>query len=146
MTKSLLYGYYNGGPSPVETPIKIGSDGSVYLASALTLDPTNLALDASVQTLITDLLSLYSATVKTPGTNANVVIGATHAESGAITATRVRLCATSACYIAFGSAPVADTNAMVLAANVPEVFVFTSGQKVSCLQVSAAGVLSITPV
>lgn len=84
------------------------------------------------------------ASAVTPHQTAAVTIGAAHAESSAIYASAVRLAATVACYVEFGSAPEADTSSMYLPANVPECFPFVPGEKVSVLQVSGGGTLYIT--
>jgi hypothetical protein len=120
-------------------PVLVTATGEVVLSAAVTIDPTNLALEA------TQLL-LKSAIVLTPGANQNVAVSAAHAESAAITGTRIRLASTTNCYIAFGAAPVADNTGFLLLAGHPEIFTFTSGQKVSALRVSADGTLSVTVV
>ena len=53
----------------------------------------------------------------------------------------VRLVATSACHVAFGST--ATTSSMYLAANVPEYFRVNAGTTISAIQVSAGGNLHI---
>jgi hypothetical protein len=77
-------------------------------------------------------------------TNALVVsIGAAHTESSAIQADAVRLAASAPCYIAFGSNPIATSSSMYLP-GAAEIFAFNAGDKVSVLQASSAGVLSIS--
>jgi hypothetical protein len=56
----------------------------------------------------------------------------------------VRILVTSAAHVAFGAAPSATTSDMLMAANVPETFVITPGQKVSAVQASAGGTLHVT--
>jgi hypothetical protein len=74
-----------------------------------------------------------------PQNTTSVTFGAAHQESGAISADAVRLCATAACYVAFGS--IATSGSMYLPANVPEIFPFNSGDVISVLQASAGGTL-----
>jgi hypothetical protein len=80
----------------------------------------------------------------TPANTEAVTIGASHAESAVIAADAVRLIATAACYVTFGTAPVATAASMFLPANVPELFQFASGDKVSVLQVSGGGTLYVS--
>ena len=82
-----------------------------------------------------------------PGASHDVAIGAASVQSAAIggTITRVRLVATSACYVAFGSSPTATKPGSVrLASNFPEMFLVRPGEKVAVIEDSAAGTLTIT--
>lgn len=59
--------------------------------------------------------------------------------------THVRLCATSDCYVLFGSNPTATAaNGTLLPAGAAEYFAVDALDKVSVIQVSAAGTLNIT--
>jgi len=58
----------------------------------------------------------------------------------------VRVCSTSACYIAFGTAPTATTAGIYIPANVPEYFTCSPGEKVSAIQLSAGGTLHVTEI
>jgi hypothetical protein len=58
--------------------------------------------------------------------------------------TAVRVIATSACYLLIDNSPTATTASVYLAADVPEVFLVTPGQKASAVQVSAGGTLHVT--
>lgn len=83
-----------------------------------------------------------------PATSYNVAVGASAAQSATpvpIGVHAVRLVSTTACFVEFGTAPVADvvTN-MLLAPNWPEVFRIRPGEKVSVIQSAAAGTLNIT--
>jgi hypothetical protein len=74
----------------------------------------------------------YSATA---GTIANTVGTGTNA---------VRVIVTTAAYLKIGNNPTATTADIYMAANVPETFVITPGQKVSAVQVSSTGALHVT--
>lgn len=80
-----------------------------------------------------------------PGAAQHVAIGGTHAESAALGASVVQLCATSDCHIVFGTAPVATANDTFLPAKVPVTFACLSTDKVSVIQDAAGGTLYITP-
>ena len=77
-------------------------------------------------------------------TTVTVTIGASHNESAVIAASTVRMIATAACFVDIGAAPVADNTKMYLAPNVPELFKFNSGDKVSVLQSVGGGTLYIS--
>ena len=83
-----------------------------------------------------------------PATSYDVAIGSSAASSAqAISANimAVRLVATSACYVKFGTSPTADTTtSFMLAPNFPETFLVRAGESVSVIQVSASGTLNIT--
>jgi hypothetical protein len=124
---------------------------------ALTLSPTNLALDASVQSVLTQVEAVLAALgpvrldAKAPGASQKVAVGAASAVSGAITGTQVRVVAIVACHVAFGSAPTAvgDGTCVYLPAGVPQVFTITSGWKVAAIEdptAAAAGYVFITVV
>ena len=76
----------------------------------------------------------------------NVAYTATAGQSNAFHAqtTVVRVVATSACYIKFGSNPTATTSDHYLPADWVEYFKVTGGDKVSAVQASAGGTLSVT--
>ena len=80
-----------------------------------------------------------------PGAAQHVAIGSAHAESAALGAAVVQLCATSDCHIVFGSNPAATANDTFLPAKVPVVFASLSTDKVSVIQDTGAGTLFITP-
>lgn len=79
------------------------------------------------------------------GTAQKVAIGASHAESSAFGATTkvVRLVSDVNCYVAFGAAPVATSSSLLMIAGVPEFFGVQPGEKVSVLEVSTTGNLSV---
>jgi hypothetical protein len=80
-----------------------------------------------------------------PGAALKVTIGAAHAESVALGASVVMLCATSDCHIVFGSDPAATANDTLLPAKVPVVFACLPTEKVSVIQDSTTGTLFIAP-
>ena len=82
----------------------------------------------------------------TPGACSKVAVGATSAQSAAITGAMVRLTPSTNCHVAFGVSPTAaaDGSCMYLPAGVPTVLAFTSGNKIAVIQDSAAGNLFIT--
>lgn len=57
---------------------------------------------------------------------------------------QVRVNCSTAAYIAFGAAPTATTNDIYIAAGTPEYFTVSPGQKVSAVQASSGGTLSVT--
>lgn len=84
-----------------------------------------------------------------PGESQNVTIAGasaptTNAFQGGTSI--VRLVATSACYVKFGTAPVATTSDMYLPADTPEYFAVKEGAswKVAVIQASAGGTLNVT--
>lgn len=83
----------------------------------------------------------------TPQTGQAVTITGTSAQSAAFAASTkyIRLVSTTACWIQFGANPTATTTtpSILLAANVPEFFGVTPGQKVAGIQDAAGGKLSI---
>lgn len=80
------------------------------------------------------------------GSSQNVSYTGTAASSTAFasTTTVVRLVSTSDCYVVFGSNPTATTSSSFLPVGVVEYFLVTPGQKVSAIQLSAAGSLNVT--
>ncbi len=78
------------------------------------------------------------------GTTVSINVGASHEESGAINAELVRLVATAACHVEFGTDPVATTGSLYLPANSVERFRLAPGDKVSVLQAASGGTLYIT--
>lgn len=81
-----------------------------------------------------------------PGTVQALAFTGTSAQSSALgaTTTMVRLIASAACHVAFGTNPTATTSNMYLAANVPEYFGVTPSTKIAAIQVSGGGNLNIT--
>lgn len=65
-----------------------------------------------------------------------------NAISSGITVVRVWL--TTAGYIAIGASPTATTSDIPMPANTPEYFVVPQGSKVSAIQASSGGTLSVT--
>ena len=59
---------------------------------------------------------------------------------------KVRVCATSACYIAIGSNPTATTAGVYMPGDSPEYFTCHPGEKVSAIQLSAGGTLHVTEI
>ena len=90
-------------------------------------------------------VGLGAMPVITPGAS-SVVSYSTSVQSGALTATVIRLVANTDCHVAIAANPtaVADGTCTFLPANSPEYFRITSGQKVAAIQDSAAGKLFIT--
>jgi hypothetical protein len=56
----------------------------------------------------------------------------------------VRVIVTSAAFVKIGNSPTATSSDMYMAANVPEYFTVSPGQKASAIQVSAGGDLHVT--
>lgn len=56
----------------------------------------------------------------------------------------VRVVATTACYIAVGTAPTATTNDVYLPADKPEIIRIVPGHKVSAIQAASGGTLIVT--
>ena len=59
---------------------------------------------------------------------------------------KVRVVATSACYIAFGSSPTATTAGVYMPADTVEYFTVHPGEKISAIQLSAGGTLHVTEI
>jgi hypothetical protein len=59
---------------------------------------------------------------------------------------KVRVCATSACYIAIGVSPTATTAGIYMPADTVEYFTVAAGEKVSAIQSSAGGILHVTEI
>jgi len=59
---------------------------------------------------------------------------------------KVRVVATTACYITIGVSPTATTAGIYLPADTPEYFTISAGEKVSAIQLSAGGTLHVTEV
>ena len=71
----------------------------------------------------------------------------TAATSTALTGvSKVRIATTTAIYVAIGTNPTAGTSDLIMGVDACEQFSITPGYKVSVLQVSAPGKVSITPV
>lgn len=56
----------------------------------------------------------------------------------------LRVVATTACYLAFGTTPTADSTGIYLPAGVVEVFGVKPLEKIAAIKVASAGILSIT--
>jgi hypothetical protein len=80
------------------------------------------------------------------GTCSKVSVSGSSAQSGAITASVVRVIATTDCHIKFGSNPTAaaDGTSLFLPAYAAEYFQFGSGDKIAVIQDAASGNLFIT--
>lgn len=59
---------------------------------------------------------------------------------------KVRVCATTDCWIKIGTSPTATTSDTLLPGLSAEYFLITPGQKVSAVQVTTGGTLSVTEV
>jgi hypothetical protein len=59
---------------------------------------------------------------------------------------KVRVVVTSAAYVKVGDSPTATSADVYMAADAPEYFSCTPGQKVSAIQVSAGGTLHVTEI
>jgi hypothetical protein len=59
---------------------------------------------------------------------------------------KVRVVVTSAAYVKVGDSPTATSSDVYMAADAPEYFSCTPGQKVSAIQVSAGGTLHVTEI
>ncbi len=59
---------------------------------------------------------------------------------------KVRVLTTTAAYLKIGDSPTASTADPYMAADSPEYFTITPGQKVSAVQVSANGTLHVTEI
>lgn len=57
---------------------------------------------------------------------------------------KIRVVVTSAAYVKVGDDPTATSSDVYMAADAPEYFFCTPGQKVSAIQVSAGGTLHVT--
>jgi hypothetical protein len=73
----------------------------------------------------------------TAGTVANTVTAGVY---------KVRVCATSACYIVIGVSPTATTAGVYVPADTVEYFTCMPGEKVSAIQLSAGGTLHVTEI
>jgi hypothetical protein len=94
-----------------------------------------MAGNPSLQTTYRQGAHQKAAFTGTAGTIANGI--------GAYTKT-VRVIVTAAAYVKIGNSPTATAADMYMAANWPEYFTVTPGQKVSAIQVSAGGDLHVT--
>ncbi len=94
---------------------------------------------------LTKLYQLGALPVIRPGVTQDVAIGATSAASEPTGAGVVRLVSTTDCHIAFGAAPVADADGLLLVANMPEYFACESTDRVAAIRHTADGTLYITP-
>lgn len=84
---------------------------------------------------------------KISGTNQNLTSSGTSAQSTALTdVNKVRIAATKAVYVVFGSNPTADNTGFIIPDNGVETFTVTPGYKVAVVQVATGGVVSVTPV
>lgn len=81
-----------------------------------------------------------------PSTSQVIATSGAHQESAAVGSPLIRVCCSADCWIAIGAAPVADkTTSIFLPSGVVEYFGCLSTDKVSVLQDTAGGNLSITP-
>jgi hypothetical protein len=120
----------------------------VNVDNAVTLSPTNLALDASVQAVLAALPGQRVVSAVTPGASLKLAYTGTSGATGAITGSVVRVVSTTNCHLAFGASPTAaaDGTCVYLPQGVPQLFTVTSGQEIAAIQDSAAGNLFITVV
>ena len=82
-----------------------------------------------------------------PGTTQNVAYTGTHGvvtNGVSVGVNQVRVNCSTAAFIAFGASPAATTSDIFMAAGVPEYFTVSPGQKVSAVQASSGGTLSVT--
>ena len=87
------------------------------------------------------------STIGQPGTHQSVAYtgtAGTIASAVGPQTTKVRLVVTSAAFIAFGASPTATAADIYMPADTPECFTVRPGQKVSAVQVAAAGTLHVT--
>lgn len=59
---------------------------------------------------------------------------------------KVRVVATTACYVTIGKSPTATTASAYLPADSPEYFTVAEGEKVSAVQLSSGGTLHVTEI
>lgn len=85
---------------------------------------------------------------KNIGTNQTLTSSGVAATTSAISTDYriVRIATTAAIYLKIGSNPTATSSDMMLPAGAVEKFAITPGHKVSVLQVSAGGTVTVTPV
>jgi hypothetical protein len=85
------------------------------------------------------------STIFRPGGNQNLTISGDSVAGTPFSAqiSKVRLCATVACYVTF-SGNAATANDMLVPANFPEKFTVSAGQTPRVIQFSGVGLLSIT--
>lgn len=79
-----------------------------------------------------------------PGTTQVVNFDASVPSAAAVQAEVVRVVATQDCHLAFGLAPVATINDLLLPANTPEYFLLDAGHKIAAIKDSTLGKLFIT--
>lgn len=70
----------------------------------------------------------------------------TIANAAASGTTKVRVCATTDCWIKIDNSPTATTSDTLLPGLSAEYFLITPGQKVSAIQVASGGTLSVTEI
>jgi hypothetical protein len=82
------------------------------------------------------------------GTHRNIAYTGTAGSTGTINTgvQKIRVYVTSAAYVKVGTAAVATTSDVPMAADAPEYFSVRSGEKVSAIQVSGAGTLHVTEI
>jgi len=84
---------------------------------------------------------------KIAGTTQVLTSSGSAAQSTALTdVTKIRIATTAAIYVAFGTNPTATSSDLIMGIDAIEHFKITPGHKVSVLQVTAGGKVSITPV
>jgi hypothetical protein len=59
---------------------------------------------------------------------------------------KIRVCATSDCFLALGTSPTATTSGIYMPAGTVEYFTCSPGEKVSAIQSSAGGTLHVTEI
>lgn len=84
--------------------------------------------------------------IPTLGTARTVAIGATSAQSAALTADAVRLVSTVDCFIAIGSDPTAANTSHFFPAYSAEIIDAGAGNKIAAIQSASSGTLYISEV
>src|SRR5689334_1944502 len=118
--------------------LSVSADG----IGPVTLDPTNLALDASVQDLVTLAGEVLPVLL---GTAQKVAYTGTHAESSTVGATQVIICSTTDCHIAVGASPTATANSFFLPAKTFLRLLTETSDKISVIRDASDGNLFISP-
>lgn len=84
--------------------------------------------------------------VATLGANQKLTVGSSSSQSAAIDAYTIRVTTTTDMYMEIGSNPAATTNSAILLAGSTEYFHISKGHKVAVLQLSSAGIATVTAV
>lgn len=80
-----------------------------------------------------------------PGiTQSKAYTGTAAAIDTKLTTTKVRIWASTDCFVAFGASPTATSSDMPITALQPEYFDITPGHKISAIRQSASGTLYVT--